>query len=254
MNTGLKNLTVLVTRPAHQADNFVDLVEEAGGVTIRFPVIEILPLELHEAEGSALQQNADCLIFISANAVRLGVAALNRLAPGKLASTRVMAIGQATAKALQEHGVTPDLVPPSPFNSEALLGMPEMQHISARRYLIIKGKGGREYLQEQLRARGGIVNTVDVYVRSKPVQSNEPLQQLSLYDNVVVAITSVKGLHYLFEMASAEQSSWLKQHARFLVPGSRVADAIRDLHVKHLPLIAENATDEVMFKRLLDSA
>jgi uroporphyrinogen-III synthase len=254
MNTGLKNLTVLVTRPAHQADNFVDLVEEAGGVTIRFPVIEILPLELHEAEGSALQQNTDCLIFISANAVRLGVAALNRLAPGKLASTRVMAIGQATAKALQEHGVTPDLVPPSPFNSEALLGMPEMQHISARRYLIIKGKGGREYLQEQLRARGGIVNTVDVYVRSKPVQSNEPLQQLSLYDNVVVAITSVKGLHYLFEMASAEQSSWLKQHARFLVPGSRVADAIRDLHVKHLPLIAENATDEVMFKRLLDSA
>ena len=132
--------------------------------------------------------------------------------------------------------------------------MPEMQNIKGRHYTIIKGKGGREYLRDQLKARGGIVRTVDIYVRVKPGQSNEPLQQLTLYDNAVIAVTSVKGLHYLFEMASAEQGVWMKQHARFLVPGKRVADAVRDLHIKQPPIVADNATDAAMFRRLLESA
>jgi uroporphyrinogen-III synthase len=254
MNDELKNLTVLVTRPVHQADNFVDLVEEAGGHALRFPVIEIQPLELQEADRELLQQLTDCLIFISANAVHIGVAELSRLVPGKLPVTRVMAIGQATARALLEHGITPDLVPPSPYNSEALLAMPEMQDVRGRRYTIIKGKGGREYLNEQLQARGGIVRTVDVYTRVRSRENNDILQQLLLYEDVVVAITSVKGLHYLFEMASAEQGAWLKKHARFLVPGNRVADAVHDCHIKHAPIVAENATDEAMIRRLLQSA
>ncbi|HEY5733915.1 MAG TPA: uroporphyrinogen-III synthase, partial [Gammaproteobacteria bacterium] len=183
-----------------------------------------------------------------------GVGEINRVAPGKLASTRIMAIGQATAQALRDHGLTPALVPPSPYNSEALLAMPEMQDVQGRRYTIIKGKGGREYLHEQLQARGGIVSCVDIYIRVKPAQSNEPLQQLALYDQVVIAVTSVKGLHNLFDMATAEQSRWMKQHASFLVPGSRVADAVRDLHIKRPPIVAGNATDQVMFKRLLESA
>ena len=254
MSEELKNTTVLVTRPAHQAENFIDLVEEAGGRVIRFPVIAIEPRELTGADEHVLQQSSDCLIFISANAVSLGVREINRVAPGKLASTRIMAIGQATAQALLDHGLTPALVPPSPYNSEALLAMPEMRDIEGRRYTVIKGKGGREYLHEQLQARGAIVSCIDIYERAKPAQSNEPLQQLTLYDHVVIAVTSVKGLHNLFDMATAEQSTWMKQHASFLVPGSRVADAVRDLHIKRPPVVAENATDRVMFKRLLDSA
>ena len=251
MDTQLNNLTVVVTRPQHQADNFVGLIEEAGGRVIRFPVIEIRPLELGETDLATLGEGTDCLIFISANAVRLGLAAIRRLVPGMLAGTRIMAIGQATANALEAHGVTPDLVPPSPYNSEALLAMPQMHDIKGRRYTIMKGKGGRELLQEQLQARGGIVRTVDVYLRVKPEQANEPLQQLSLVDNVVVAITSVKGLHNLFEMVPADQSVWIKENARFLVPGNRVADAVRDLRIRQAPLIAEDATDEAMFRRLL---
>jgi uroporphyrinogen-III synthase len=250
MHAELNDMTVVVTRPQHQADNFVGLIEEAGGRVIRFPVIEIRPLELADADVATLGEGTDCLIFISANAVRLGLTEIRRLVPGTLAGTRIMAIGQATARALEAHGVTPDLVPPSPYNSEALLAMPQMQDIRGRRYTIMKGRGGRELLQEQLQARGGIVRTVDIYLRVKP-EANESLQQLSLLDNVVVAITSVKGLHHLFEMVPADQSVWIKENARFLVPGNRVADAVRDLRIRQVPLIAEDATDEAMFRRLL---
>ncbi|MCW8963874.1 MAG: uroporphyrinogen-III synthase [Gammaproteobacteria bacterium] len=251
MSSELSGIDVLVTRPVHQAEAFCLLVELAGGQAIRFPVIEIKPIALDAAAEYGLQKSADYLIFISANAVRLGVDEMRRVAPERLEQSRVIAIGKATAHGLQSVGIVPDLVPPSPYNSESLLGLPEMQKISGQRFTIIKGKGGRTYLMEQLRARGGIVHEVDIYVRIKPQQSNAALSKLTESQRAVVSVTSVKGLHYLFEMASVEQAEWLKQHAYFLVPGERVAEATRDLHIRHAPIIAENATDQVMFAALL---
>jgi uroporphyrinogen-III synthase len=253
-NQQLSGMAVLVTRPAHQADPFCAMVEDAGGRAIRFPVIEIKALPLDQQAINALQQPADGLIFISANAVRLAIDEIRKWSVERLRDSRIMAIGKATARELEHMGVQPDLVPPSPYNSEALLGIPEMQDVSGRRFTIIKGKGGRTYLMEQLRARGAAaVNEIDIYVRVKPLQSNQVLHELSNCPRVVVSITSVKGLHYLFEMASREQADWLKLNAQFLVPGERVADAVRDLHIGHAPFIAENATDAVMFEKLLQS-
>ena len=253
MSNELQGMNVLVTRPEHQAEAFCHLVKSAGGQTIRFPAIEIQEIALDDKAEYALQKPSDCLIFISANAVRLGVNAIRNIAPDRLGQSRIMAIGKATAHELESNGIQPDLVPPSPYNSESLLAMPEMQDVSDRRFTIIKGKGGRAYLMEQLRARGGIVNEVDIYVRVKPQQSNAALKELTESQRAVVSITSVKGLHYLFEMASVEQGEWLKQHAQFLVPGERVADAVHDLHIQQAPIIAENATDAVMLQSLLQA-
>jgi len=251
MSNELQGITVLVTRPAHQAEPFCRLVEEAGGKAIRFPVIEIQAIALDAAAHDAIQKASDCLIFISANAVRLGIEAINNVMPERLEQSCIMAIGKATAHELESRGVKPDLVPPSPYNSEALLAMPEMQDVSGRRYTIIKGKGGRTYLMKQLRARGAVVNEVDIYVRCKPQQGNAALTAFTQSQRAVVSITSVKGLHYLFEMVSAEQGEWLKRHAQFLVPGKRVEDALHDLHIQQLPIVAENATDAVMMESLL---
>ena len=102
MSNQLQGLTVLVTRPAHQAEAFCLLVEAAGGQAIRFPVIEIQQLELDETAEYALQKSSDCLVFISANAVRLGVAAINNLSADRINQSRVMAIGKATAHELED--------------------------------------------------------------------------------------------------------------------------------------------------------
>ncbi len=251
MSTSLDNITVLVTRPEHQAEAFCEMVESAAGHVVRFPVIEIKEIPLDEQSKVLLQETTDCMIFISANAVRLGVPAVEQTNPKRFEQSRIMAIGKATAKQLEEQGMNVDLVPPSPYNSEALLGMPEIKDVSGKTFTVIKGKGGRRHLMEQLRLRGGYVNEIDIYVRTKPKARNTPLTDLMSKDNVVVSVTSVKGLHHLFEMASEEQSNWLKANAQFLVPGNRVAEAVRDLHIKHAPLVAENATDAVMLERLI---
>lgn len=251
----LDGISVLVTRPEHQAQGFVDRVVEAGGQALRFPVIEIQEIALSDdAEQILLDKQAtDCMIFISANAVRLGLKSIRDIAPQRLEDTRVLAIGKATAAALVNEGVQPDLVPPSPYNSEALLAMPEMREVKGKKYTVIKGKGGRTYLMEQLRLRGAQVNEIDNYVRVKPQASHSNIEQFVNVDNPVIAVTSVKGLHYLFEMVTKDQAVWIKQHARFLVPGARVGDAVRDCHVRLAPWIAENATDPVMMKKLIQS-
>ncbi len=250
----LENVTILVTRPEHQARPFFEMIRQAGGGAIRFPVIEIREIGLSEESKGLLQQNVGCVIFISGNAVRLGVPAINAVNPEWLGQTRIIAIGNATAARLKERGIEPGLVPPSPCNSEALLAMPEMRDIAGRQYTIVKGRGGRDYLREQLRHRGGKVNEIDIYVRVKPKTCNTPLSELMKAERAVVAITSVKGLCHLFELASDEQAEWLRENAGFLVPGVRVADAVRDLHIRQVPMIADDATDAAMYNRLLQAA
>jgi len=41
----LAGLTVLITRPRHQADGFCKLIETEGGRALRFPVIEIADVD-----------------------------------------------------------------------------------------------------------------------------------------------------------------------------------------------------------------
>jgi len=246
----LKGLNVLVTRPKHQAEGFCQLIESAVGKAIRFPVIAIEEIQLEQASRDALQHKADALIFISANAVRLGIPAIQRVAPERLTQGKIIAIGQATARQLEEAGYAPDIVPLSPYNSEALLAMPEMQSVQGQRFIIVKGKGGRTWLMEQLRHRGASYSEIDIYVRVKPDTDTSPLDELMQHEQAIVSVTSVKGLHYLFEMANEEQGDWLRTKARFLVPGSRVAEAVKGLHIKQAPWVAENATDAVMFDTL----
>ena len=254
----LRDTTVLVTRPRRQAATFCAMVERAGGRALRFPVIEIRPVE-PAATAKAAIHAADTVIFASANAARLGATLVNDAArPQTPAATQVnaqiiaqvIAMGPATAAQLKAQGMGPALVPPSPFNSEALLAMPETRQINGRRYAIIKGAGGRKHLADTLRRRGARVSEASVYIRAKPNTPNTPLAELPHARRAIVAITSAKGLRHLFEMASAEQAQWLKQHAEFLVPGGRVAATAQAAGIRHPPLVAENATDLKMFARL----
>ena len=69
-DTGLQQLGVLVTRPAHQAKGLCGLIEQAGGRAIRLPVIEIVgPGDEVSAKASLADE---CSVLISENAGQLG--------------------------------------------------------------------------------------------------------------------------------------------------------------------------------------
>lgn len=227
MNKVLNGAQVLVTRPAHQAEELCRLICEQGGVAFRFPTLAIAPLLETETITNTLAQldSYQWLIFISANAVTMHSYYTDGVKMASFKSTQIAAIGKATAKALASVGLPIDLVPADGYTSEVLLAMPQMQAIQGQRCLIIRGEGGREDLASELQSRGASVDYLNVYKRIKPEVDNTTvsllLEQAKL---AVITITSGESLENLLIMVAAQQHPQL-----FAVPLVVISDRIRQI-------------------------
>ena len=258
-NLPLNGVTVLVTRPAHQAQGLRELIEDRGGKVILFPVLEIQDAEDTGAVRALIERldEFDMAIFISANAVHkaMPMIAARRPLPSRL---RLVTVGEGTAKALQKYGRNPDLCPREHSSSETLLALPEMQQVLGKHIVIFRGEGGRELLGETLRQRGASVAYAEVYRRAKPATDPGDLQDHLRRGKVhIISVTSNAGLVNLVELAGpAARNSLLAtplvvmserniEHARrlgFAGPIARakqasdvgLAEAIEDLVKGHL--------------------
>ena len=224
MNKVLSGVRVLVTRPEHQAENLSRLIEERGGIAVRFPALEIVAKDDADRIKDALE-NLDFfqwVIFISANAVNFALQAND----GKIARTksvRFAAVGQATAQTMRMAGLRVDLVPESGYNSEALLAMPQLQQVEGQRFLIVRGEGGREQLATTLRSRGAEVNYLEVYKRLIPRIDSSPVVELLAQQSLdIITVTSAEALQNLKLMLDEKNNKLLS-----LIPLVVVSDRIR---------------------------
>ncbi|MGD8559632.1 MAG: uroporphyrinogen-III synthase, partial [Gammaproteobacteria bacterium] len=133
--------TVVVTRPAHQADGLCQLVEQHGGTALRFPVLDITGPDDEASVVAMIQRLAefDMAIFISPNAVQWGMKLAGALPP----ALKIAAVGKGSARELMQRGIEPDIFPSQQFNSEALLAMDAMRDVTDQRIVIFRGVGGR---------------------------------------------------------------------------------------------------------------
>lgn len=169
----LSGFGVLVTRPEHQADEIATAIDQAGGEAIRFPVMEIEPLEPADIQRclDALPP-PDMTIFISKNAVTYGLP----FAGGD--QTTIAAIGPTTRSALESAGRQVDVVPAGGYDSEHLLDDPLLQDVAGKNIRIIRGDAGRELLADTLRERGARVDYLPVYNRVTRAYSSNLLAGL----------------------------------------------------------------------------
>lgn len=215
---------ILVTRPAHQAENLCRLIEEHGGTPIRFPTLNTVALD----DCFTIRQTLSDLdrfqwvCFISANALDFALKANS----GKIVQSKTVrfaAVGQATAQALELAGLPVDLLPEKGYNSEALLAMPQLQHVKEQKFLIIRGEGGRDELANTLRSRGAQVEYLDVYKRVIPgIDASSVLNLLAENKLDAITITSVEALQNLLTLLGKEKHKLL-----FAVPLVVVSDRIR---------------------------
>jgi uroporphyrinogen-III synthase len=238
----LAELTVLVTRPAAQAASLCEQITQRGGTAIAFPSVEI------EAVAATAASGHDLVVFVSVNAVAHGVHLIE-----KGPTTRVAAIGKATAAALAQTSLPADIIPEGSFNSEALLAHPDLTLASGARVLIVRGAGGRELLQETFAARGLIVETREVYQRVKPVVDDavrNALEQRWVNEGIdVVTATSIETLHNLLEMLS-ERGRQLLRETPLLVASRRIAEAAAASGLKGTVIVANGADDASMIGAL----
>lgn len=154
---------VVITRPQHQADILVEMIQERGGHPICIPVIEIAPLDDFIQLDHILRHldTFDWVVLTSVN----GVAAVwERIeALGMRPSFNdllVAAIGPKTAAALRQHGITPDFVPDE-YVAEAIL--PGLGDVRGNRIVLLRADIARTALADAIREAGGMVEDVSAY-------------------------------------------------------------------------------------------
>lgn len=247
----LAGLGILVTRPVHQADTLSAMIEAAGGIALRLPAIEIqgtvgpaeTPHWLEELK------SMDMAIFLSANAVRHGLAALNQAGRRLPANITVTAIGPSTADALMAAGIHIDIVPARAFTSEALLAEPKLQDMAERQLMIFRGEGGRELLAQTLRERGAVVRYAQVYRRVPPTLPRQTVKTILRSSALrLVTVSSSEGLENLCRIAAAAGVTRL--HELPLLVGSRRMHAGAERLGFHSILEAPDPSDHAMFEAI----
>ncbi len=247
MDLPLKNLWVVVTRPADQADGLITAIEKKGGHAIKWPALQIKSIVTSEQTRQHISslKNYDHVIFISVNAVHHGLRAIadHQL---DLNNMNVFAVGETTAKALKDSGIE-NVQIPEVASSEGLLAMPAFDEtiVSEKRYLIFRGIGGNEKLAQGLNQRGAeTVDYAEVYQR-QPANSNpailESHWQRKQLD--IILVTSIAGLDNLFAILGATSKVWLCS-TPLLTVSDRVAEYAHKKGFTHSVLIAKSARDE----------
>jgi uroporphyrinogen-III synthase len=221
----LRGLTIVVTRPRDQAGQLAQSIENAGGIPLLYPLLDITAVQdnstLNEQISRLHQYNL--AIFISPNAVKYGLAAIRMVGP--IPNTlKIATVGQGSAKALRESGIAHVIAPAERFDSEGLLALPELQNISGWRVMIFRGDGGRELLGDTLKTRGATVEYATCYQRSKPQQDAGVL--LAAKPDAIT-VTSSEALGYLWGLLNDSGRAVLRNTALF-VPHARIAGLARE--------------------------
>lgn len=242
----LAGARILVTRPAHQAEELCAAIAAAGGVALRLPLFTIVPA----AGDAALQQrldavrSADWWLFTSANA---GATAL-RLSPPPWRA-RVAAVGPATAATLNAGGITDIVVPPADYSGAALAALPNFVDAAGREFAILTGEDGRSELADALRARGGHVTVVPLYRREPLAHAAETVATLIGSCDAIV-VTSQQGLQRLLTLTPAHGRKELLRKP-LLVPSPRVVEHAHTMGFLLPPLLPERMTDAAIVDALV---
>lgn len=206
----LQGRRIAVTRPGAQAEKLLAGLRRLGAQPVHCPTIRIADPEDPAPFREALRRldSYDWVVFTSANGVARFWHELESGGggPGLLAATRVAAIGPATAKALEERGVRPEIVPEeyvAEAVADALIGLGA---VAGRRVLLPRAAGARQVLPERLRAAGAEVEEVIAY-ESRPdpegiTRLRDELQRDALD---MITFTAASTVNHFVELAGADQ-------------------------------------------------
>ncbi|MBC3874777.1 uroporphyrinogen-III synthase [Undibacterium sp. LX15W] len=256
--------TVIITRPQHQAQHLVDLLEQVGRQSVVFPMFEIEEMLENPELDQAICDLEDyaLVMFVSPNAVD---AMLNRIAEKDWqwpSSVAIAVVGAASRQALLKHGIDEAAVRIiSPTNtertdSETLLEELDLTALRGQKVLIVRADSGRDFFADALLGAQINVQAITAYRRITPIFDESKKQELQTYLNAACAwvVTSSAVLRTLLAWCSQlDQAGAVAkmQQQNLYVPHFRIAEVARELGFKHISLSASG--DEKLLLALQSS-
>jgi uroporphyrinogen-III synthase len=261
---GLNTRRVLVTRPARDAQRWVQQLQQSGVAAEALPLIEIAPasaaanVQALERAWHMLERYAACL-FVSGNAVdyffkqnkalaQQGRAqeAIENIAnkvPGTVPpGLRFMAPGPGTVAALIAAGIPAGQIDAPAanalqFDSESLWDVVGQRDWQGRRVLVVRGQNsgaqsgapssGRDWITRQWVAAGAQVDFVGVYQRRAPQLTDAQIQRAraASTDGSVWLFSSSEAVANLAHMPEMAGLDW--RHACAVATHPRILEAAR---------------------------
>ena len=236
---------VLVTRARHQAEEFHRHLADLGAWVIDIPTIEVRPLRVDARVRDAIAQLDETylVVFASANAVEIFFDMLFELSRDAraLRNSRLCAIGPETARALEAHGLRPELVS-GEYTAEGLAETLGNLDLSNARILVPRARQNRDGLPAILAKRGAEVDILPVYELATPAGAGQALHELFETKSVdAVTFTSTATVVNFASSFSSEELDALLEHTRVACMGPVTADTARRLGMR-VDIIASEFT------------
>jgi uroporphyrinogen-III synthase len=169
---------ILIGRARHQAGALSDALRELGAQVIEIPFIEIRPPQSWAALDHAIARmlDYDWLILTSVNGVQMLFARLTALGRSEadLLHLNLCAIGPATAKAVESHGLPVDVVPEK-YVAESVVDALK-DEVKGKRVLLVRAKVARDVIPKELAGLGAKVDVAEAYETVMPGTSAAALR------------------------------------------------------------------------------
>ncbi|MFK5984349.1 MAG: uroporphyrinogen-III synthase [Pseudomonadota bacterium] len=189
---------IINTRPVNQARALTDLLQDNNFRVMELPLIEINSIVATNRLPQIQIDNSDFLVFISANAVIFYFKYF--ILPAK---AKIAVIGKSTAEIFAQYaGQKADIIPDRGSDSESLLSHKDLLAIEGLSIIIVRGKGGREYLAQQLRERQAKVVYLETYIRACPKYEQKFLSDIWHKQTIgFMIISSVESVENLLQLS-----------------------------------------------------
>ncbi|WP_127559852.1 uroporphyrinogen-III synthase [Saccharospirillum alexandrii] len=202
-----------------------------------------LTLHPETAERRSLWLNLDeyqGVICVSPTAASQLTAALDRYWPQPPLGVDWLCNGPATARVLSQGGLVPQF-PASGHTAEEVLSLPSTQAVSQRKWLVVKGAGGRELYPQVLQERGAEVQSIEVYERALDPAVLEDMTRLSGQADAVLVSSQLLG----DALWGGQNSNWRSWQGTWLLTSPRLMAWARERGIAHC-LLAPGASPEAV--------
>ncbi len=180
-SSSLAGVRVLVGRARHQASALSAGLRKLGADVIEIPFIEIRRPRSYKPLDSALKHldEYDWLVLTSVNGGDAVWERAKQLKLGKkqFQQLQIAAIGPATSKAIQKHGLKVDVVPEE-YVAESVVKSLRRQ-VKGKRVLLARARVARDVIPRELRKLGAQVDVVEAYETVIPKSSRLRLRAVS---------------------------------------------------------------------------
>jgi uroporphyrinogen-III synthase len=173
---------VLVGRARHQASALSVGLRNLGAKVLEVPFIEIRKPRSYARLDAALKnlRDYDWLILTSVNGVEAMFQRLTKLglkhAELRELDLKIAAIGPATKKAVEEHGLKVHVVP-TQYVAESVVDSLR-RRVQSRRVLLARARVARDVIPRELRKLGARVDVVEAYETVVPKSSKARLRAI----------------------------------------------------------------------------